>query len=234
MTSAHEPPRYPSIPYLCAPRPGIRIGRVLGARELQRFLDEEVVVEEKLDGANAAVYRASDGSLTCAGRSGPRGRDRADQFGRLRAWLAQNAQSLGALSAFECVYGEWLYRVHTLRYERLPDYFVVIDWLEGEKWVDTPTRHAKAANAKLACAPVLFRGRLGSLSRLSRMVTRSAFGEVAAEGLIVRIECDGEVVARAKWVRPDFEQKADDAWDLAAVNGLASPPDVNQGGTGRS
>ena len=74
--------------------------------------------------------------------------------------------------------------------------------------------------AGLTPPPALHRGKLAGPEALHALCMMSAFSDVVVEGLIVRHERDGALRQRAKWVRPDFVRKPDDAWDLRAVNAV--------------
>lgn len=205
MTAA---PRYPRIPHVA------RAGDdQLGASVLAEFWDAPLVVEEKLDGSNVSIrFDASLGPVV-AGRS-RNSSDRAGQLGRLRAWAAARSACLAEHLAEDAVlYGEWLYLQHTIPYDGLPDYFVMLDLrLADGSFVDRRRREAFAAKLGLTLAPLVHEGRVHGVEHLQALVKRSAFGSVRAEGVVLRRESAGCVQAVAKWVRPDFEQKTDAEW----------------------
>lgn len=216
-----ESPRYPRLPHLVDAKPG---DLALTKKERAAFLAEPLVVEEKLDGANVSVrFDPSAGPLV-SGRSGS-GSDRGGQLGRLRAWAAERHATLAALPAGAVLYGEWLYLTHSIFYDRLPDYFVLLDLkLADGRFVDRRGREELAKAHALTLAPLLFEGRLKGLAHLESLVDRSAFGTMRAEGAVLRQESDGRVKAWAKWVRRDFEQKSDEAWERdRRVNRLLPP-----------
>src|SRR5207244_11665666 len=121
----NAPPPYPRMPHL-VPGRGTRDDRVLGDADCKLILSRPVLVEEKLDGANVAVW-LEGGRVECALRSGLGGQDRARQLGPLRAWLAPRNDELVELLVENAMYAEWLYLTHTIRYDRLPAYFVGLD-----------------------------------------------------------------------------------------------------------
>lgn len=81
-----------------------------------------LVVEEKLDGANAGISFTPDGDLRLQSRGhyltgGPRER----QFGPFKAWAASVQHVLRErLRDRYVLYGEWLYAKHTVFYDALP------------------------------------------------------------------------------------------------------------------
>ncbi|MBX3248997.1 MAG: RNA ligase family protein [Myxococcales bacterium] len=202
--------RYPRLPHLVDAKPG---DLALTKKARETFLAEPLVVEEKLDGANVSVRFDPRAGPTVAGRSGS-GSDRGGQLGRLRAWAAERHTKLAGLPSGSVLYGEWLYLAHSIFYDRLPDYFVLLDLkLADGTFVDRRRREELAQAHDLALAPLLFEGRVKGLAHLDSLVGQSAFGSMRAEGAVLRQESAGHVHAWAKWVRPDFEQKSDEDWE---------------------
>ncbi len=133
------------------------------------------------------------------------------------------------------MYGEWLYAKHTIFYDRLPHYFLEFDVLDRERgeFLDTPRRRALLASSPVTPVPVLRRGRGAELPAPGSMVGRSLYkspdwrqrlaagaerrgldaGRAVAEtdpsdeaeGLYLKVEEDGRVVDRLKWIRPSFQ-----------------------------
>ena len=85
----------------------------------------ELVVEEKLDGANLGLSLAPDGRLRAQNRGQYLYEPHAGQFARLPAWLAQHESGLrGVLSPELILFGEWCALTHSIAYTALPDWFV--------------------------------------------------------------------------------------------------------------
>lgn len=211
--SPEPPPPFPRIPRLVN---GGEIGddRLAEPGVVRALLSEPVVVEEKLDGMNVCVWLDETGWPVVAGRSGKTERDRGGQLGRVRAWLGERVEAIQrVLEPGGALYGEWLGRVHTVEYDALPDWLVVLDLWSPERGFEVVAeRDRRCLEAGLVTPPVLFCGRLGSLEMLERLHGVSRFGSGAAEGLVVRREADGRLVERAKWIAPGFLQKSDGDW----------------------
>jgi hypothetical protein len=197
-----------------------------------------LVVEEKLDGANAGISFAADGSLHLQSRGhyltgGPRER----HFGPLKAWAATIAPRLWpVLTDRYVLYGEWLYAKHTVFYDALPHYFCEFDILDLStgQFLSTPRRSSLLAGLPIVSVPVLYAGTVDRLGQLTGLVGPSTCRTsiwreslavaareagvdpaVAAaetdsgddmEGLYLKVEADGQVVDRLKWVRSGFLQ----------------------------
>lgn len=209
-----QPPPYPRIPRLSPPTGDTQrvADRFLTDADRGAFLERKVRVEEKLDGANVVIYRDDEGRLTAVGRSGPTGADRAGQFGRLRAWVADRTETLDGLRAEEFVYCEWLYLRHTIHYDRLPGLLIVLDVYRAGGFVSSAERDGLAADFGLPVPPLVHVGVLGSEQKLQELVTQSAFGPELVEGFVLRLELPHEPPRLAKWIRPGFVQKDDDEW----------------------
>jgi hypothetical protein len=224
--------KYPRTPHLEGSRlqPGDHdLAAVAFAEISGRFL----VVEEKLDGANAAISFTSGGQLRLQSRGhyltgGPRER----QFGPLKAWAATVATALWPrLGERYVMYGEWLYAKHTVFYDALPHYFCEFDVLDQRtgQFLSTARRARLLAGTPVRSVPVLHAGPFTDPAALVGPSTcrtvgwRDALvaaataggadpGRVVAEtdgaedmeGLYLKAEEDGQVVGRYKWVRPTF------------------------------
>ena len=137
------------------------------------------------------------------------------------------------------MYGEWMYAKHTVFYDALPHYFLEFDILDGETgaFLDTPTRHAMLAQLPVVSVPVLGTGFFSNKEELLKLLGQSHFvtgnqrqnlTEAAVklnldteracretelsglmEGLYIKVEEDGRVVDRMKFVRAAFLQCVD-------------------------
>lgn len=197
---------------------------------------QPLVVEEKLDGANAALSFSDNGVLRLQSRGhfltgGPREK----HFAMFKTW-AQTHQAVffERLGARYVVYGEWLYAKHTIFYDRLPHLFMEFDVLDlqREEFLSTPRRRELLAGLPIVSVPVLHDGAIRKLDALTALVTRSLYKserwrEVLresakergqdwelvdsqtdssddAEGLYLKLERNGVVEGRFKWIRPSF------------------------------
>ena len=137
------------------------------------------------------------------------------------------------------MYGEWVYAKHTVFYDELPHYFLEFDILDRDTGVflDTPSRHAMLRNAPIVSVPVLGSGVYRKKEDVLKLLGPSAYisgnqrehlregaerlgldPEKACsetdlsgmmEGLYIKVEEDGRVVDRMKFVRAAFLQCVD-------------------------
>lgn len=120
--------RFPHTPHLAWLGEGSpRDDKVLSPNEVTALLAGDVVVEEKLDGANVGLSLAPDGGLRAQNRGQYLAEPHAGQFSRLPAWLAQHGDALrSALTPNLILFGEWCAARHSLDYAALPDWFLLL------------------------------------------------------------------------------------------------------------
>lgn len=156
------------------------------------------------------------------------------------------------------MYGEWMYAKHTVYYDKLPHYFLEFDIFDREEqiFLSTQRRHAMLRDLPVVSVPVLKEGHfqnkeeltclLGSSNYISPRKTetlrsvserlgldverqvRETDASDTMEGLYIKVEENGQVVDRLKYVRASFTQTVDVSqthWlDRPIVpNGLAIP-----------
>lgn len=206
------PPPYPRIPHL-APGRGTRDDLVLDAAAASDLLGSEVVVEEKLDGANVVIWFDESGTARCAPRGGPGAMDRAGQVGPLRAWLALNEVRLrSGLPCWPAVYAEWMLLTHSVRYTTLPSYLIVLDlWDPNRGFAGVDERNAWCEAAGLVSPPQLWTGAPGSVASVERLIGTSVWGSETAEGVVVRRMNVG-APRMAKLLRAGFCRLQDESW----------------------
>lgn len=214
--------RFPHTPHLVWLGSGEpRDDKVLYAREVEDLLSGNVVVEEKLDGANLGFSLSADGGLLVQNRGQYLADPHAGQFARLPAWLALHRDALlGVLRPKLLLFGEWCAARHSLDYNALPDWFLLFDVYDrdaGRFW-STARRNALARVAGLAVVPELFRGH-ASLGQLKNWVGEmpSCYRDGPLEGIVVRRETGDWCDTRAKLVRPDFTQAIAVHWRKRAI-----------------
>jgi ATP-dependent RNA circularization protein (DNA/RNA ligase family) len=224
--------RFPHTPHLAWLGPGQpRDDKVLAAAEAQELLARELVVEEKIDGANLGFSTSEDGELLAQNRGSYLTEETAHaQFRPLWSWLrARRAQLVDALWPDRMLFGEWCYAVHSVQYDALPDWFLgfdVYDRTTGGFW-DTSRRDTLLAELGLHPTPRVATGRF-ALEGLRGLLGRSNVGGDWMEGVVVRHEHEGLTTRRAKLVRPEFTQAIDAHWSRGRLvpNRLAAQHEV--------
>lgn len=217
--------RFPHTPHIAwLGQGGPRDDKVLSPEEVADLLYGDVVLEEKLDGANLGFSVAPDGQLRAQNRGQyleGLGGALPGQFARLSPWLAQHEDRLfDALGPDLIAFGEWCAARHSLDYPALPDWwllFDVYDRAEGRFW-STRRRDAWAAQHGFTVVPQLAAGRL-DMAQLRTLVsgTPSRFRDGPLEGVVLRQQNSDWLLARAKLVRSDFTQAIESHWRNRAI-----------------
>jgi hypothetical protein len=227
--------KYPRTPHLQGSRlqPG---DEDLDQAPFDEVRGRYVVVEEKLDGANAGLRFDASGRLLLQSRGHfLTGGVREKHFDLFKQWATAQSWCLWErLGERYAVFGEWLYAKHTVFYDALPHYFLefdVID-LDGGDFLSTQNRRELFQGLPVASVPVLYEGPATTLDDLLALIGRSRYKSPAwrehlltacaeqhvgpeqawketdesdlMEGLYVKVEEAGRVVARYKWVRASF------------------------------
>jgi hypothetical protein len=140
----------------------------------RRLAGRHLVVEEKLDGANAGLRFDAAGKLLLQSRGHfLTGGEREKHFNLFKRWANAHAAALhAALGSRYVLYGEWLYAKHTIFYDELPHYFLEFDVLdtEADVFLSTDRRRELLAAAPLVPVPVLRRGPAASLDELLALI----------------------------------------------------------------
>ena len=211
-------PHTPHLTWLGQAEP--RDDKVLSPDEAADLLSDDVVLEEKVDGANLGFSLSADGELSAQNRGQYLAEPHAGQFARLPAWLALHGSAIGEVLLEHAdqrlmLFGEWCAARHAMDYRRLPDWFLLFDVLEaatGRFW-SSNRRDALAARLNLSTTPQLASGRFRLVELTARLDTwPSRFSDGPLEGIVVRRESALWCERRAKLVRADFTQAIGDHW----------------------
>lgn len=151
----------------------------------------------------------------------------------------QKERLYAVLGSRYIMYGEWMYAKHTVYYDALPHYFIEFDLYDRERgiFLDTPSRRALTEQMPVCSVPVLAEGRFTEREKLLALLGNSRFKTERAaerlraaalregvdpdrafretdpsrtmEGLYMKLEENGQVVDRLKFVRASFLQCVD-------------------------
>ena len=218
-------PHTPHIQWLGVGEP--RDDKLLSLQDLEELLSGAVVIEEKSDGANIGFSLNSRKKIQVQNRGAYMEPPFSGQFSRLNGWLVQFAYRLEPqLTDNLIAFGEWCAAKHTLRYDRLPDYFLlfdVYDKKEGKFW-SVSRRNEWAHGLDIHTIPIFTKGYY-SIADLQDLLfsVKSFYREGFPEGIIVRNDDILWNRKRGKLVRAEFVQSIETHWRSKQIewNGLA-------------
>lgn len=223
-------PRTPHLAWLGTKAP--RDDKVLSPAEREDFLDGEVIVEEKVDGANLGLSVGEDGRVLTQNRGAYLSPDACHgQFRPLFRWLEPRRRDLARMLGIDRIlFGEWCHAVHGLRYDALPDWFLAFDVYDRRtrQFWSSDRRDELVRRLGLETVPRLAVGTF-DLASLTRLLGPSRLGAASAEGVYIRKEDRDRLVARAKLVRPEFAAGMEEHWSRRPLSANALAPNSRSG-----
>jgi len=202
--------KYPRTPHLYGSHVHDDDKVISEDKSLSLIQNTSLVIEEKVDGSNVGIFFTKSKLYIQSRGHILRGNDHPS-FDMFKAWVFSKTDILNSILKDRYImYGEWLYAVHTLRYNRLPHYFLEFDILDKKhmKFLSTNKRQSLLADSGIQSVPVLHKGALKSMKQLVLLITTSNFGGEPMEGMYLKIEEDGYVTDRCKFVRKEFLMSA--------------------------
>ena len=179
----------------------------LDRTQVKRLLSGEVIVEEKMDGSNTGIIRHSKG-FSLQKRNSLVGSSVHAQFDFFHNWANyQNYEKIMEVPEGYLIYGELLYAVHTIYYDKLPDYFLVFDVRKGSKWLKYDERVEFCERYGFHMVPLVTRGHLTKDDIQNLVPEQSQYGDTA-EGIVVKRYAKHGYF-RGKVVRPEFQKAMD-------------------------
>lgn len=138
-----------------------------------------LVIEEKVDGANAGISFSTDGQMLLQSRGHYlTGGAREKHFNLFKQWAySLSGQFWEVLGDRRVLYGEWLYAKHTVFYDRLPHYFLEYDILdlEDKQFLSTQKRQELLKDLPIVSVPILYTGALKKQKELISFLKRSHY-----------------------------------------------------------
>ena len=203
---------YGSIPHLPQSRKGsdkrISEGQARIATEKARDSNDEIIVQEKLDGSNVGIAR-KDGQIIPLSRAGYRAETSPyEQHHEFANWVLQPnnwKRFTELLNEGERLVGEWLMQAHGTRYNLQHEPFVAFDLMAGSKRFIYDKLVDRTKPFDVVLPYLIHKGSPISVEKALGKLGRKGFhgADDFAEGAIWRVERDGEVDFLAKYVRPE-------------------------------
>lgn len=207
--------KFPSTPHIVLPEEAeLRKEKVMPAKEIEELLQHELIVEEKVDGANLGISFDSEGNLCLQNRGSCLQEPLIGQWKQLKAWIEKKQSELFDLLLDKYIlFGEWCYAVHSIYYNELPDYFIGFDLYDKKegKFLSTDRRNKMLKYMDISIICQYSKG-FFQLKDLYSLFSKSNYGDMVCEGLYIRWDENGWLKKRAKLVRYDFRQEIGEHW----------------------
>lgn len=183
---------------------------ILTPNEQKEFLNREIVIEEKIDGANFGISIDPETyKIMFQNRSHYVSSAYSTQFKKLDNWENENREDLFKIiiPGRYILFGEWLFARHSIYYSKLPSFFVAFDIFDKQvgKFLSRKKLEELLSETKIPLINKIAQKSYKKMEEIVSLVkTKSQYYDGLIEGVYVRI-CDGDfTVKRAKIVRSDF------------------------------
>lgn len=209
-------PEYPSTPHLpwkCTGK-GVQVSE---AEAGMLWTSDNVIVEEKIDGANVGmalydghpIIRNRDFILT---KGYKKDTPAKIQFRPTWGWFYEHKKCFEKLNEYGpySVYGDWMYMAHGLKYDLLPSLYMTYDIYDYDqgKFLASPQARLLLATCGFKVIHYCHLGRLENWEQLEIManwVTPYATN-ARQEGVYVKVYDENWITHRFKMVREGFVQ----------------------------
>lgn len=179
--------------------------------DINDMLSFDLLVEEKIDGANLGIFYDYDScKILAQNRSHFVNSSYHSQFKPLDKWIYDNSTDLMKIfnSGNYIIFGEWMYLKHSIHYTKLPDYFIAYDIYNrtDNEFLSKSEMVKLLENTSIKIIKTIFTGK-SSIENLKLLVnTQSEYYDGPVEGIYVRtFNNDKKTVKyRGKIVRHDF------------------------------
>jgi len=169
-----------------------------------------VTIEEKMDGANIGIIRHKTG-FHLQKRGSLVSTSEHAQFQFFHNWAnVQNYDKLMALPKKYIVYGELMYALHTIYYDQLPDFVLVFDVWNGERYLNRFERDKFCDKYSFHQVPLLFTDFYNPVDVQHLVPKKSAYGSTA-EGIVIKRYKKNGNYCKAKLVWPRFQKEMEES-----------------------
>lgn len=207
--------KFPSTKHILLPEEErTRLDKVLSMDEVAELLSHEVVIEEKVDGANLGISFDGDGKICLQNRGNWLEYPLSGQWKKLDEWIKKKQNTLFDFLLDQYIlFGEWCYATHSIYYNKLPDYFIGFDIFDktNQKFLSVSRRNKLLDSMGISIVCQLFAGKI-QRDQLSNFFVKSCYGSGLCEGIYIRLDEDGWLKKRAKLVRYEFKQSIEEHW----------------------
>ncbi|XP_037030330.1 uncharacterized protein LOC119070121 [Bradysia coprophila] len=183
---------------------------LLSSGEQNAFLQFELDVEEKIDGANLGIVVKSDYKISVQNRSHYVSSSYHAQFSLLDNWILKHTDELISLlePEVEILYGEWCYMKHSIHYTNLPDYFLAFDIFNclTQSFLSRRELQVRLEGTSIRQVPLIVTKKFSNIKEITDLAskTKSKYYDGLIEGVYLRVCDDKKTIDRAKIVRKDF------------------------------
>ncbi len=213
--------KFPSTPYLIEPNNvPLRTDKVFNESERKDFLSHKLTIEEKIDGANLGISFDDEGNIKLQNRGSFLVLPFIGQWKKLSEWLLLKENILFELLGNNLIlFGEWCYARHSVKYTKLPDWFLGFDIFDKRTQSFWSVEKRDTAFKKYNIVPVpQITNKKFTLSELKQLLSNtSAYSNETYEGVYLRFDKGAKLEKRAKMVHDEFVQNIQEHWSSQQI-----------------
>ncbi len=183
------------------------------------FNSDDTTIEEKVDGANTGML-LFEGNPIIRNRNHllnkafiQRKTASKMQFASIHNYFYSNMEKFEAINdklGFPAsVYGEWMYAVHGIEYDKLPDLWIpydIYDWQE-DKFLPSTVSRTILTEVGFHMPTLIHTGRVKNYEQLEAFCEeKAAWSPEKREGIYIKVNDKNKLVRRFKMVRQGFVQ----------------------------
>lgn len=163
-----------------------------------------IIVTEKLDGSNVGIAKV-DGRVLALGRAGHLAQtSKYEQHQLFAAWVRDRESFwCDVLNNGERIVGEWMAQAHGSRYALPHGPFAAFDLMVGERRLPFGVLRLRCEGHDIPMPRIIHIGGPLPVETAMAMHGPGDHGVDEPEGVVYRVERNGEFDFMAKWVRPD-------------------------------
>ena len=207
--------KFPSTKHIILPDDeNSRKDKVLTSKEIDILLDNQIILEEKIDGANLGISFDDKGDLLLQNRGNWITEPYGGQWCKLRRWIDPKLDVIFEVLLNKYIlFGEWCYAKHSIYYDKLPDWFIGFDIYdkEAEKFLSVEKRDNFLDKMKICIIHKYGVGKY-TLEDLINLKPESNYRDGICEGIYIRWDENGWLKQRAKLVQKNFRQDIKQHW----------------------
>ena len=212
--------KFPSTPHLAVLGDAvIREDKVFSTDARLSFLENEIIVEEKIDGANLGISFNGNGEILLQNRGALLLPPYYGQWKKIPEWLNRKTDNLfDVLHDQYILFGEWCYAKHSILYNKLPDWFLGFDVFDKQagRFLSCQRRDELFRQLHIFSVPFIHQG-VFTLELLNELFTTAKYGTGPSEGIYLRHDDEQWLRQRCKLVRPEFVQTIESHWSSQEI-----------------
>ena len=192
-------------------------------KELENFLKQHLVVEEKIDGANLGIFIDETNKIIIQNRSHYIYPEYHKQFADINKWKYQHEYDIYNVIGNNkwIIYGEWVVAKHSIHYTNLPDKFILFDIYDRitNEFFSRSKIESLIDGTSFVQIRKIADG-LFSLNDLKKLAySQSSYYNGPVEGIYVRSFNDDNtcVKYRGKIVRDNFLESGQNHWSKTEI-----------------